>query len=235
MFILALDTATLVATVAVAAEQRIVAEYTLHHKKTHSQKLMPAIAMLLEEAEVPREQVAGVAVACGPGSFTGLRIGITTAKSLAQVWQVPVLPVPTLDALAFNLTGNPGIICPILDAQRDQVYTALYQDGKRLTDYLAINWRELEEIIEQYDQVTFLGDGVEAFYTEIMGLGQKAKLAPPHLRMPKAGSVALLGWELLKHGDIPELFSVSPLYIRKSEAEVNYEKKMGKGEGHVCD
>lgn len=234
MYVLALDTATLVSTVAVAAKDRIVAEYTLHHRKTHSQKLMPALAMVMEEAEASSEQISGIAVASGPGSFTGLRIGMTTAKSLAQVWGVPVLPVPTLDALAYNLADSGGVVCPILDAQRDQVYTAIYNEGRRLTDYLAVSWKELVEILAPYEKVTFLGDGVQAFAEELKKLGPKARIAPPHQRMPRAGSVALLGWEMLQRGEVPELFSVAPLYIRKSEAEVNYEKKMGKEEDHVC-
>lgn len=233
MYIVALDTATLVATVAIATRDRVVAEQTLFHQKNHSQKLMPALAGLTEAIGMDPAEVAGVAVAYGPGSFTGLRIGLTTAKSLAQVWQVPVLPVPTLDALAYNLPGCSGILCPILDAQRDQVYTALYRDGERISDYLAIGWAELEERLRPYPEVTFLGDGVEPFLSRIQSLGEKARIAPPHVRMPRAGCVALQGWQLLDGGRVPELFSVSPLYIRKSEAEVNYEKKMGKGERDV--
>ncbi|TLN04343.1 tRNA (adenosine(37)-N6)-threonylcarbamoyltransferase complex dimerization subunit type 1 TsaB, partial [bacterium] len=126
MFVLGIETATQVAGVAVVNEDRLVAERFVHNRKTHSQNLLPMIQQVLEDTGISPRELGGIAVSGGPGSFTGLRIGMAAAKSMAQVLGIPVTAVPTLDALAWNVTGVEGLICPILDARKQEVYTCLY-------------------------------------------------------------------------------------------------------------
>jgi tRNA threonylcarbamoyladenosine biosynthesis protein TsaB len=227
MALLAIETATLTCSVALVSRGKVIAEFTLNHRKMHSQKLMPAISKMMEEVEIVSSDIEGIAVSCGPGSFTGLRIGMTTGKSLAQVWQVPIVGIPTLDALAYNINCNSAIICPILDAQREQVYACLYRKGERLTDYRALSFAELIEELKSYSEETvFVGDAVEK-YREAIGenLTDRAVIPPFHLQLPRGAAVGLLGEEKLLHCGGDNLYELTPLYLRKSEAEINFEKK----------
>ena len=126
MKILAIDSSSLVASVAVVEDDIMVAEYTINHKKTHSQTLLPMINEISKMAEIDLSQVDAIAVSGGPGSFTGLRIGSATAKGLGMVWNKPLIHVPTVDAMAYNLYGTDKLICPMMDARRNQTYTGLY-------------------------------------------------------------------------------------------------------------
>ena len=144
MRVLGIDSATLVAGMAVVDGERVIVEGFLQTRKTHSERLLPLIDFWLREAELSLSDLDGIAVTLGPGSFTGLRIGLATAKGLALGAGKPLLGIPTLDALALNLTGVPGFICPILDARKSEVYTAVYvspESGRliRLTRYLAVS------------------------------------------------------------------------------------------------
>ena len=127
MRILALDSSGLVATVAIVEDQQTVAEYTVNYKKTHSQTLLPMLAEIVKMTEFDLDTIDAIAVAGGPGSFTGLRIGSATAKGLGLALDKPLIHVPTVDGMAYNLFGNAGLICPIMDARRDQVYTGIYR------------------------------------------------------------------------------------------------------------
>lgn len=226
---LAIDTSSNVATVAVMDEDRLICEYILNHKKTHSQKLMPLIKEVLESCELSVRDVDFFAVALGPGSFTGLRIGVATIKTLAHSMNKPVVGIPTLDALAFGTPYFSGIICPILDAKRDQIYTALFtwenDSIERITDYMALSINELIELLEQKNEkVLFLGDGTFAFKEILIrALGDLAHFSPKHSLMQRASSVAELALKRFEEGKIDDYMTLAPFYLRKSQAERAFE------------
>lgn len=232
MIVLALDSSSIVATVALMEDHKLLGEYSTHHKKTHSQKLMPMIAELLESCELKMEDVDLVAVAEGPGSFTGLRIGVATAKGLAHAMNIPVVGISTLDALAFNLPFCHGLICPILDARRAQVYTGVYKwDGEELYAVEAPEAVALETLMEKLvlrpEKIIFLGDGVEQNKDVLVqSLGDRAVFAPNTVNMPRASSVAQLALQKAQAGELQNYFELTPEYLRKSEAERQYEEKI---------
>lgn len=231
MIILSIDSATPVAGVAVIDENKILGENFLNTGNTHSEKLLPLIEHTLEGLKMDIHDIDGIAVSIGPGSFTGLRIGLATAKALAQVTGIKLIAIPTLDALAQNLAGLSGYICPILDARKKEVYTALYRSDsgelQRLNDYRAITPIELcKELKERGEPVTFLGDGVFVYRKIITEeLGELAHYAPIHNMLPRASALAMLGLRDLQIGRVEDLFSLKPFYLRKSEAEINWEAK----------
>ena len=154
MRILALDSSGLVATVAILEDDQTIAEYTVNYKKTHSQTLLPMLDEIVKMTEFDLSTVDAIAVAGGPGSFTGLRIGAATAKGLGLALGKPIINVPTVDGLAYNLYGTTGLICPIMDARRNQVYTGLYRFEKDefqvVEEQMAISVQELVEKLNQY-------------------------------------------------------------------------------------
>jgi len=238
VLVLGIDTATVVAGTAVVTEGKTIAERFVNNRLTHSQNLMPMIDQVLKDAGVTSKDLDGLAVSIGPGSFTGLRIGLATAKGLAQVLNLSLAGVSTLDVLAYNLAGLPGLICPILDARKQQVYTAVYRGYQqerfspdlcpvKLTDYMAVSVAELVEILSQYQEpVTFLGDGVAPYRTQLAdGLGDKVFFASPINSLPRGSGVAHLGLSRLKAGEGKDWLFMEPAYIRRSEAEVTWEKK----------
>lgn len=212
-------------------EERLIAEYTLNLRETHTSRLMPAIDRMLKDASLTIKDLDGIAVSLGPGSFTGLRIGIATAKGLAQGLNIPVVGIPTLDGLVFNLFNCKDLVCPILDARKGEVYCALYKNGKRLTKYMAYELGELLEKIGfrvkgQGLRVIFLGDGIEVYRDLIKKKsGKKAIFAPKARRLPSASSIAELGLKKLRRGKKSELLTLKPIYIRPSEAELKWKEK----------
>lgn len=231
MIILSIDSSTPVAGIAVADEQRLLGEMMVNTENTHSEKLLPMIVSLLEELKLKPENLDGVAIMQGPGSFTGLRIGMATAKGLVQGSGAKLLAVPTLDCMAYNLVNYSGIVCPILNAQKKQVYTALYttEQGvwQRKSEYQAIAAESLaEQLLALGQEVWFLGDGVNAYGSVFQEkLGSLCHFAPMHQHLPRAASLAVLAIEKAKQGEFADLYTTEPIYIRKSEAEVQWEMK----------
>jgi len=218
------DSTTQVAGVAVINEDKLVAESFYNTRKNHSKRLLPMIAALLAEAELKLSDLDGLAVAIGPGSFTGLRIGLATVKGLAHATGIPVTGVPTLDGLAWNAWEVPGIICPVINARRQEVYTALYrlQEGKlcRLTPYQALDPVLLTSLLQSYDMpVYFLGDGVEPYWEIWRRLGEQARFLPATITMPRAAQIARLGMEKFLSGEKDDISQLKPLYILPSPAE----------------
>jgi len=231
MIILGIDSSTPVAGVAIVDQEKIWAENFLNTGYTHSEQLLPMIHQTLVQAKLELKDIDGIAVTKGPGSFTGLRIGMATAKGLAQVAGKSLIGVPTLDALAYNLWGYQGIICPILNARRQEVYTAFYEmkDDRlsRISGYLAIGPKELaEKILKMRQPVTFLGDGV-LVYREILAakLSEQVHWASLNNLLPRAASAAIIGLKELKKGFSDNLYTLEPFYLRKSEAEVKWEAR----------
>jgi len=235
MRILAVDTSSLVAAVAITDNERLMGEYILNHKKTHSQKLMPMIKELMDNLELNPKDIDIFAAASGPGSFTGLRIGITTVKALAYAANKPVVSVPTLDALAFNIPVSDSLVCPIMDARNNQVFTAVYKWEKgmpvNITEYMGVPITELVQLIKGKNQkVVFLGDAVE-IHKDLLKeeLNENCEFAPGNLMLQKASSVAQLALIKALNGITESSFDMVPFYLRKSQAEREYEKKMSTG------
>ena len=229
MKILALDSSGLVASVAVMEDDNLIAEYTMNHKKTHSQTLVPMMDEVRNMIELDLATIDAIAVAAGPGSFTGLRIGSATAKGLGLALNKPIIPVPTVDALAFNLYGSGSVICPLMDARRNQVYTGLYEFVKKVTDFemnciLPQCTADISEIIEKVNSlgrdVIFLGDGVAVYQSAIEEkITVPYSFAPASCNRQRAACVAALAQRLYKQGIMQNAEEHTPEYLRLSQAE----------------
>ena len=242
MRILALDSSGLVASVAVvedgAMDDQVVAEYTVNYKKTHSQTLLPMLDEIVKMTEMDLNTVDAIAVAGGPGSFTGLRIGSATAKGLGLALKKPLIHIPTLEGLAYNLCGITDIVCPIMDARRGQVYAGIYefknQEIQVLEDQMAVPIEELGEKLKKYlkegRRVTFLGDGVpvhKAKLTEEILPGENITFAPANMNRQRAASVGALGMQYYKAGKTESAIEHQPDYLRVSQAERERKERLG--------
>ena len=225
MKILGLDSSGIVASVAVVEEETLLAEYTVDYKKTHSQTLLPMLDTIGKMIELDMQTIDAIAVAAGPGSFTGLRIGSATAKGLGLALEKPIVAVPTTEALAYNLFGSRGIVCPLMDARRNQVYTGIYRfrgnemvtvEGQMAVD-IEMGAAKLNALGEE---VIFLGDGVPVF-REI--LKEKIQVpcifAPAHVNKQRASAVAALGLVYARQGRLESAAEHKPEYLRMSQAE----------------
>lgn len=223
MLVFGIDTCCMAATAAVMADDRLAAQVVQNNKKTHSQKIMPMIEQMLLQADISVSDIDCFAAAVGPGSFTGVRIGVATAKALAHAVGRPCAAVSTLHALANNVRVFDGIICPILDARRGQVYNALFEGGSlnRLCEDRALSVDKLcEELKQTEGKIIFLGDGLPVFAERInKELGARAVFAQRMHRMNLAASVAEIGYEMLMLGDVSGYAELSPQYLRLSQAE----------------
>lgn len=225
MKILALDSSGLVASVALVEDETLLAEYTVNYKKTHSQTLLPMLNEIAQMIELDLKTVDAIAVAGGPGSFTGLRIGSATAKGLGLALDKPLVSVPTVDALAYNLFGSDAYICPIMDARRNQVYTGIYrfEDGKFTTvmEQVPLAVEELAAKLNDLGQkVILLGDGVPV-YQETLDkiLMVEHQYAPAHLNRQRASAVAVLAQQYIAEGKTETAAQHRPDYLRLSQAE----------------
>ena len=222
MKLLAVESATLSGGVALLDGDRLLGEITLNIAVTHSERLMSAVDRVLADCGLAPADLDGLAVSAGPGSFTGLRVGIATVKALAMALDLPVAAVPTLDALAARLPFADAPVCPILDARKGEVYLSLYRwrDGgmAREWDYLALPPELAAARIS--GPVILLGDGIEACRPWLARLGTEARVAPAALRLPSAAAVAGLGRAALAAGAGVGAEVLAPLYLRPSEAEL---------------
>lgn len=223
MPILAVETATPQGSVSLVGEEGVILERQSGSTSSHAIWLQPAIRDLLADASFALEDVDGFAVSGGPGSFTGLRIGLSTVKGLSLATGKPVVAVPTLDAMAELVPASRQLICPLLDARKKEVYAALYRPLpggilRRESDYLALAPRALAELIDE--RVLFLGNGLD-LYGDLLAdlLGEKAVFASKRFRYPRAAAVGRLGLRLLAQGQAGDLDELEPLYVRPSEAE----------------
>lgn len=225
MRILAIEASSLVASVAILTDDIITAEYTVNHKKTHSQTLLPMIDEVCRMAETEPESLDAIAVSGGPGSFTGLRIGSATAKGLGQALGIPLVHVPTLDAMAYNMYGTDMLICPIMDARRSQVYTGIYSfEAGRLTVHMPSSAMAAGELLERLEEIrrrtVFIGDGIPVFREFIdENAGFEHEFAPAGINRQRASSVALLGAEYFAAGRTVTASEHLPDYLRVSQAE----------------
>jgi len=227
--VLALETSSLVASVAITDDDKLLAEYTLNNKKTHSQILMPIVEHVAQSLDLTLSDIDIFAVSTGPGSFTGIRIGIATVKSLAQALDKPIVGMSGLDGLAFNLVNSTGIICPMMDARNAQVYTCLYRSNgeeiNRIREYTAIRVTDLIPSLQDLDEsVVFCGDGV-LLHKNLLAekLGERAKFSQSIFMLQRASSIAFLALKKAKVNDVLTYNELQPYYLRKSQAEQKYE------------
>ncbi len=233
MSILAIDTSTQVSSVAVVSDGKLAAELTMQAKLTHSETLLPHIEEVLGMANQKKEELEGIAVSLGPGSFTGLRIGLATAKAMAYALQLPIVGVPTLRALAWHFPVEGFQLLPMIDAQKGNVYVERYMwEHGKLLKKTEVQVLPVEEVIRRTEElpgtVVLMGDVISKRIEGKQTLPMHVMLAPLHLRMPRAANVALCGLELLKEGKTGNVMDMEPVYIRRSEAEVLWEKRHGK-------
>ncbi len=233
---MALDSSGLVASVAIAEDDLLIAEYDIQYKKTHSQTLLPMIDEICKMTDLEPASLDAVALAAGPGSFTGLRIGSATAKGLGFALGIPLIEVPTLEGLAYNLYGAADCICPLMDARRGQVYTGIYEfvrentaeDGGR-TEYLLKTLEPqcaaaAEDIVRKLNAIgrrtIFLGDGVPVF-RELLAKQMRVEysFAPAHMNRQRAASIAALGSIYMQKGKTVPAAEHAPVYLRLSQAE----------------
>lgn len=237
MKILGIDSSGLVASVAIVEDNDLKGEYTVNYKKTHSQTLLPMLDEVAKMMELDLNTLDAIAVSGGPGSFTGLRIGSATAKGLGLALNKPLIHIPTVDALAYNLVGNRDLVCPLMDARRNQTYTGLYRfDGNRMQivkPQCAVGIDEMMEEVNGLNQpVVFLGDGVPVFEDYIRKNCTVAfTFAPAHVNKQRAGAVAALGEIYFSEGKIETAEEHRPDYLRLSQAE----RERIEGEKKKCE
>ncbi len=237
MKILGLDSSGLVAGVAIVEDDLLLAQYNVNYKKTHSQTLLPMLDEVRKMIELDMDSIDAIAIASGPGSFTGLRIGSATAKGLGMALDKPLVEVPTLEGLAYNLWGTDSLVCPLIDARRNQVYTGVYEFGKdgELKTVEPQTAVDISIIIEKINTigseqpgrgVIFLGDGVPVYRNV---LEEQVKIpysfAPAGKNRQCAGSIATLGAVYYAKGRTVTAVAHQPEYLRQSQAERELAKK----------
>lgn len=229
MKILAVDSSSLTASVAVVEDDITVAEYTVNYKKTHSQTLLPMLDEIVKMTEQDLQTVDAIALAAGPGSFTGLRIGSATVKGLAQALDKPVVSVPTVDGLAGNLYGTDKLVCPVMDARRNQTYTGLYEFVKNeeayemhcIKEQCAVDITEIIAAINELGrEVIFLGDGVPVFKDVIREqITVPYSFAPNTCNRQRAAVIGWLAGKFYAQGKAETATEHAPEYLRLSQAE----------------
>lgn len=234
MKILGIDSSGLVASVAIVEDDRLVAEYNLQYKITHSQTLLPMLEEIRNRIHLDMQTIDAIAVAAGPGSFTGLRIGAATVKGLGLALGKPIIPVPTLEGMAYNCYGTDLLVCPIMDARRNQVYTGLYifekEDRIRMKSVMEQTAEGFDELAAKLNvlgrEVLFLGDGVPVFAEAMKELLRiPYYFAPAHMNRQRAASVAALGKEKFEQGIFEDAADHAPEYLRLSQAERERQEK----------
>ena len=236
MKVLAIESSSMVASVAIVSEDVLLAEYTVNHKKTHSQTLLSMVDEIVTMLELDLTDIDAIAVSGGPGSFTGLRIGSSTGKGLGLALDKPMIHIPTMDAMAYNFAGTDRLICPMMDARRRQVYYGIYESNQELLVVDEQNLNIIDDVVARINElgreVIFLGDGVpvnEEYIRENVKVPYI--IAPAHLNRNKASSVGALAVEYFKAGKVEHAREHLPNYLRASQAERELAEKMAGKEG----
>lgn len=221
MIMLGIDTSTPAASVACMKDGVVLGEITLNHQKTHSERMMVIIDELLKMTQINPEDIDCIAVGNGPGSFTGLRIGVTTAKGLAHGWKCPIVEVSSLEALSYRMS-HVSTVCAMMDSRRDTVFTGIY--GENPLDETQIHIDELLELCQKYDEIGFVGDAAYRHEEKIkLALGDKAVIQPMFQGGMSAAAVCQVAMDKMVKKNYDE---ISVRYLRKTEAERNYENSL---------
>lgn len=228
MKILGIETSMYAGSIAVSEDEKVLGEYYFNTGPTHSEKLLPSIDWLLKELEVKKEELGGIAVSLGPGSFTSLRIGLAAAKGLSYGLNIPIAGVSTLELMANNLAFTHFKICPVIDAKRGEVFAAFFesQEGRavRISEDMVLSPQNLAREIK--DKTVFIGDGAllcADFLEYIMGREGFAAFCPESLNYPRAGVLSAMGYIIIKDSGGDDPHTLSPHYMRKPEAELSKE------------
>ncbi len=224
MTILAIDSSAKAASVCIANEEKIIGEFFINTSLTHSQTLMPMTEQLLKNTELTIDDVDAIAVNAGPGSFTGVRIGVAAAKGLAFPKNLPCVSVSTLESMAYNLLGTDCVVCAVMDARCSQVYNAMFrikgETVERLTDDRALSLSDLLLEFKQTDErILIVGDGAEITYDFLKNEAPNAVLAPKSRRTQTASSVALAAFQKLFEGKTQTAAELMPIYLRLPQAQ----------------
>ena len=227
MKILAIESASVTASCALSNDDAVLGEYTLSHKKTHSEKLMPLIEKMLLDLEIEIGEVDAVAISEGPGSYTGLRIGAAIGKSLAFALNLPIANVPTMKSLASNIYNENKLIVPVMDAKSGRIYTGIYRCENRMLvdvkEQFPCNIEELIDVLNGYEEQVFLiGDGSVNYRNKFEDMLKiKPVFSPSHFNYLKASSLCFLAYEMAKKEQMIKASEFAPKYLRLSQAERN--------------
>ncbi|PRX21111.1 tRNA threonylcarbamoyladenosine biosynthesis protein TsaB [Orenia metallireducens] len=231
MLTLAIDSSTNAGSVALISEDGLIGEELLNLTNTHSQRLMPQLVSLLENSSYEPQDLEGIGVGLGPGSFTGIRIGLTTAKTMAQALQIPMIGVSTLEAIAYNLKYTSAYLCPMIDGRRDRVFTALYKgkgeenlEAESQESLIAID-DLLKELADIDEVIYFIGEVATKYKDKIIKEIKQPKFVSSSFNLPKASIIGELSLKKLLEGKEDNLFALTPNYLKRSQAEIQWEKK----------
>ncbi len=233
MKILAFDSTATAASVAICDDGKVVAEFFVNAGLTHSRTLVPMLDAALKNTDSSLADVDAIAISNGPGSFTGVRIGVAVAKGIAFAENLSCIEVSTLESMAYNLTLTDCLVCAAMDARCAQVYNAMFEikygEVQRLTDDRAISITDLKaELTEKYTdkRIILVGDGAELCFKELIDTSLSVELAPESLRFQRASSVAAAAFDKLNKGEKPKTAGeLLPSYLRLSQAERELKKK----------
>lgn len=231
MKILAIDTSATAASVAISEKNKVIGEFFINTSLTHSQTLMPMIEQLLKSTQLSLDDIDAIAINAGPGSFTGVRIGVAAAKGLAFAKDSPCISVSTLHSMAYNMQGNDCIVCAVMDARCSQVYNALFRINgntvERITEDRAISLQDLKLDIEKYsEKIILVGDGAEITKTYLGNEFDNVELASANNRVQRAASTALAGFELYNNKEVVSCEQLMPIYLRLPQAQRELNKRL---------
>ena len=222
MKILGIDTSTPIGSVALIDGDNLAAEHTLNILQAHSSRLMPAIDTVLKWSDITADDLDGCAVGIGPGSFTGIRIGVATIKSLCYALNKPIVGVSTLEAIAYNLRWTNGIICSLLDARRSEIYGTIFEGGtewQRISEDLCLSLNAFLDRLDTHTSpehtINFVGDGLLTYGDAVRErFGERAHFADAIFNVPRGATIAHLGRQRLHNGDIDDYWTLVPNYVR---------------------
>lgn len=228
MLVLGMETSTPWASVAIGSEQGIIGSCLISRGASHGSFLMPAVEFLMKEADLTYRNLSAVAVGLGPGLYTGMRVGVATAKTLAQALSVPIVGVPSLDLLAFEIRYSNKLICPVLDAKRNEVFFAFYKavpgGVTRVSEYVVVAPEKLlVEMEARTEEILLVGNGA-LLYRHMLETRRKVEFGSIATAFPRATSLVELALPRLFREDFDRMFDLEPLYMRRSDAEINWEK-----------
>ncbi|MCL6471469.1 MAG: tRNA (adenosine(37)-N6)-threonylcarbamoyltransferase complex dimerization subunit type 1 TsaB [Firmicutes bacterium] len=232
MLALAFDTSSPVLTIAIGDQEKIINDANIWLPRGHMAKLIPAIDELLNVSGLDIGDIEVIVIGSGPGSYTGLRIGMVMARTFAQMLDIPIIGIPSLDAIANHNKHYGSPVCPVTDAKRGEVYTALYQSAngatERIMDFRAVRPDELADVllIEGYGNIVITGDALK-LYSDVFArvLGDRAKFASEEDWWPRASDLIDLARPRVAAGDFDDLRQLLPIYVRLSQAEEMWEKR----------
>ncbi|WP_027339453.1 tRNA (adenosine(37)-N6)-threonylcarbamoyltransferase complex dimerization subunit type 1 TsaB [Halonatronum saccharophilum] len=229
MLILSIDSSTSSGSVSLVSKEGIVGEMLLNLKRTHSQRLMPQLITLIESCGYKVKDLDGIGATLGPGSFTGIRIGLTTAKTLAQSLEIPIVGVSNLEAIAYSLRYSSAYLCPMIDARRERVFTALYKGGENLELQREEAIMELDDLLEVLKEIKskiyFIGEGANLYQEKISSKINEANFVSSTFNNPRPAIVGELARAKLLAGEDDDYLSLTPNYLKASQAEIQWRKK----------